>query len=116
MNNLTEYLRNFPHQGGIIVSEEKKFIYMKPCKTAGTSILRHSLEKKISNIIHYKDHKIDYINWLNKINEEEISNYFIFSIVRNPFDRVVSLCSHFGISIDFFIINYKKKLLEKKIF
>ncbi len=116
MEKLVNYLRNFPHQGGIIVNEEKKFIYMKPCKTAGTSILRYSLENKIQGIFHYKDHKVDYINWLNGLDEKKISKYFIFSIVRNPYDRIISCCSHFGISLDYFIHHYKNNSLKKIVF
>ena len=60
MQNLSDYLKKFPHQGGIIVCEEKKFIYMKACKTAGTSISKVLLPhaRLIDKISSYYPSKI----------------------------------------------------------
>tara|TARA_Y100000591_G_C21706734_1_gene631223 strand:- start:123 stop:923 length:801 start_codon:yes stop_codon:yes gene_type:complete len=112
---LVDYLRNFNHQGGIVASENK-FIYMKPGKTAGTSIFHHILRKKISNILHYRINNQNYSKWLNNLNSDNLSNYFIFTVVRNPFDRVVSICAYFNITIDNFIKNYNQKKLNEQLF
>ena len=60
---LTDYLRNHEHPRGIIVCPEKKFIYMKATKTAGTSVLRGVLEPQISSIFHQKDQPEIFQNW-----------------------------------------------------
>jgi len=87
---LTTFFKNHPHKEGIIVSEQKKFIYMKPTKTAGTSILRHFLEKEIKDIFHLKDHPKEFLFWLNAITDKELEEYFIFAVVRNIITNQIS--------------------------
>ncbi|NES87154.1 MAG: sulfotransferase family protein [Moorea sp. SIO2B7] len=105
---LSTYLRSHDHQGGIIVCEPLKFIYMKPTKTAGTSILRAGLEKRLSGIIHHKDHPEQFKEWINRITDEELEDYFIFSVVRNPWDRLVSVSAYFNIPFKDFVNNIDK--------
>ncbi len=105
---LSNYFRSHPHPGGIIVCENMKFIYMKPTKTAGTSILRGYFEKNITGIIHYKDNPSQFQSWLDSINDEELKKYFIFAVVRNPWDRLVSVASYFKIPFKDFILNIEK--------
>lgn len=102
---LSAYLSNHEHQAGIIVCEKKKFIYMKPTKTAGTSILRMNLEKRLPGIIHKKDHPQQFNKWIEKITDEELNDYFIFSVVRNPWDRLVSVAAYFKIPFKKFVHN-----------
>ncbi len=104
---LSKYLSTFPHLGGIVVCPERKFIYMKPTKTAGTSILRNLLEKQVPNIIHYKDHAGEFNEWLSYINDDLLEEYFIFSVVRNPWDRFVSISSYFKIPFHDFLHNFE---------
>lgn len=101
-NGLTKYFQNHPHQRGIIVSPKKKFIYMKPAKTAGTSILRGILEVHFQDIIHKKDHPKKFLRWLKNLSDEKLDGYFIFSVCRNPWDRVVSIAHYFDISLAVF--------------
>ncbi len=72
---LADALRNHPHPGCIIVNPELKFIYMKAPKVAGTSILRHVMEKSIPNIIHYKDHPVPFKVWLDTVTDEALAEY-----------------------------------------
>jgi len=105
---LTKYLSNHQHTRGIIVCPERKFIYMKATKTAGTSILRGILENQIEGIIHQKDHPGQFHNWLSDITDDLLEDYFIFSIVRNPWDRVVSIASYFNIPLKEFLLDFDK--------
>ena len=86
---LAEYLRSHEHPGGIIVCEQPKFVYMKPTKTAGTSILRAGLEKRVPGIFHHKDRPEKFAEWINRITDDELEDYYIFTVVRNPWDRLV---------------------------
>jgi hypothetical protein len=112
---LTKFLRNHPHPRGIIVCPERKFIYMKATKTAGTSVLRGVLEPSIEGIYHQKDHPQEYQNWLDGLNDEILDDYFIFAIVRNPWDRIVSIATYFDIPLDDFLYRYDYYCQDKRI-
>jgi len=112
---LSQYLAGHEHTGGIIVSIAKKMIYMKPTKTAGTSILRNCLEKKIEGIIHGKDHPVEFDKWLKNITDEQLEDYFIFSVVRNPYDRLVSIASYFKIPFADFAADIEKYRQEQNV-
>jgi len=114
-SGLTEFFRNHPHQRGIIVCPERKFIYMKATKTAGTSILRGILENQLPGIIHEKDHPAVFRNWLQEISDRTLAEYFIFAVVRNPWDRVVSIASYFDLPLDDFLEHFKAHNQDPKI-
>jgi len=95
----------------ITFSESGKFIYMKPAKNAGTSIFRKTIQPKIpdaicrlysvgndthGHILQNKDNSTKkFEEWLNNLTDEEVLNdYFTFTFVRNPFDRIVSAYFH----------------------
>jgi len=72
-------------------SEAGKFIYFKSSRTAGTSILR--------GVFHDKHNKktipLAVKNFDMTLTDKEIkSDYFTFTFVRNPFEKIVS-CYHF---------------------
>ncbi|MCJ7734699.1 MAG: sulfotransferase family protein [Anaerolineales bacterium] len=112
---LTEYLNNHAHPRGIIVCPEKKFIYMKAKKIAGASILRGVLEPQIPGIIHQKEQPEEFRTWLDGINDRILEEYFIFAIVRNPWDRVISITSYFDIPLDDFLSRYDYYCKEERI-
>lgn len=75
-----------------MICNEKKFIFIDICKTAGSSI-----NKAFSKLYRCvgKHHTItniagDYFFCTN-LTQYQIDNYFKFTIVRNPYDRIVSL-------------------------
>jgi hypothetical protein len=96
---LGDFFRNHPHPNltGLLVSVEHKFIYMKIGKTAGTSIFRKHLQARVPGIIFHKEHPEKFNDWLSRVTDEELKEYFIFTVVRNPWDRFVSLVSYFGL-------------------
>ena len=114
-SGLSKYFSNHIHPRGIIVCPKRKFIYMKATKTAGTSVLRGVLEPKISGIIHQKDHPKKFQSWLNRITDEILEDYFIFAVVRNPWDRVVSISSYFDIPLSEFLNNFDKYSKDERI-
>ena len=74
-----------------LASETNKVIYMKCGRTAGT-VIHQKLDK-----IKVKEVSLPYFrgngsnNWMENITDKEIkSDYFIFTFVRNPFERLVS--------------------------
>tara|TARA_Y100000034_G_scaffold122237_1_gene167438 strand:+ start:478 stop:1191 length:714 start_codon:yes stop_codon:yes gene_type:complete len=76
-------------------TNDKKLIFMKMARSAGTSIWRHSLKPYIKKIGGWSGGQGGSKDWLKSLSDEEILNdYFIFIFVRNPFDRVVSWFNH----------------------
>ena len=98
----------------MIISFKHKFIYVKNRKVGGTSLEKYLIDKLIdpsidvhtgSKIDNYQSNKIkmtdgqevsghisiiDISRILKKNLENLMSEFFIFSIERNPFDKVVS--------------------------
>jgi len=102
-DGLAQHLKSTEHSGGIIACPERRFIYMKPAKTAGTSILRGGLERRVNGVLHSKSDPDRFRQWLTELNDDVLDEYFIFSVVRSPFDRLVSVSAHFGIPFTDFV-------------
>ncbi len=104
----------------MLVSHRKKFIYTKTVKTAGTSVecyfekycmpegdwaFMHNRTEHVSHtgIIGQRGKNARQNEWYNHMKAIDIKNkigdkiwndYFKFCVIRNPFDRLVSLYFH----------------------
>tara|TARA_R100000005_G_C4995619_1_gene202520 strand:- start:326 stop:1027 length:702 start_codon:yes stop_codon:yes gene_type:complete len=76
-------------QRSLVVNPNKKLIYYKPGKCAGTSIFRHILQPMGGWVVQ-KDNPKEFSNWIQNITDEEMNEYFTFIFVRNPFSRLIS--------------------------
>ena len=100
----------------MLVSHRKKFIFIKTVKTAGTSVesyfekwcmnenewvASHTREEYISEsgIVGYRGGAFEGKTWYNHMPAWQVKNqihidkwngYFKFTIIRNPFDKVIS--------------------------
>ena len=77
-----------------MINEKEKFIFLHIPKTGGTSIndaVMKELGTRTTNFRHYNLRR-------HGLLKEEADQYTIFSVIRNPFDRVVSSYEHFLIS------------------
>ena len=77
-------------QRSICVNPAKKLIYYKPGKAAGTSIFRVLLQPMGGWIIQ-KDNPVAFSAWIQNVTDADLSQYFSFIFVRNPFSRLVSV-------------------------
>ena len=105
---LADYLRNHEHPGGIIVHPATRTIYMKPCKTAGTAILRKTLQPRVPGFVLKKDTPQEFSAWLNALTDDDLADYFIFSVIRNPWDRLSSNATYFGQSLADLVENFDR--------
>ena len=76
----------------VVISKEKKFLYMKPGKTGGTSIWRGVMKNKLNDAINKKDEGFE--DLIVSLKDETFDDYFKFAFVRNPYERLVSAFHH----------------------
>tara|TARA_Y100001972_G_scaffold103797_1_gene130332 strand:+ start:1318 stop:1965 length:648 start_codon:yes stop_codon:yes gene_type:complete len=93
------HIKNQPYTT-MFVSQNKKFIYMRAGRTASTTI---SMNLKKFDPITYEEVSKPYFyktgtnKWLETTSDQEIfNNFFIFTIIRNPFDRLISAWKAFA--------------------
>ena len=70
-----------------VLDKENKFLFFGNHKAGLTSVNRTLLKDRV---INWKSFKKNYYKEFDKYSDEEIQNMFKFTIVRNPFDRLVS--------------------------
>lgn len=93
------------HLGGFrqwAASPEKKFLYLKVPKVAGTSIARGLMRRHVQDLILPKGKMAwrDARRWLGSIDDSVLDDYFKFTFVRNPWDRLVSVWTYFHTTVD----------------
>jgi hypothetical protein len=69
------------------IDRQNKFIFFGNHKVGLTSVNRFLLKNRV---IFCKQNKQRYFNHVDTLTDKEIENMFKFTIVRNPFDRMVS--------------------------
>lgn len=108
---------HIPKTGGSFIRDSLKNYYgFKPyylkrpdhnqfCRIYDNSVDKHE-NKIFGTLLYYKTSP--HLNRIMNMDQEKWNNYFIFTFVRNPYDRLISgysYCNKFNISFDNFINN-----------
>ena len=112
---LKKYIETFPHQGGIIVNDEKKFIFMRAGKVAGTSVL-NAFRSAGVDFFYSEKHPDRYQKWFQSVDDDLLNEYFIFSVVRNPFDRFVSSARYLKIPVQDLADHFDKHVQDEIVY
>ena len=92
-----EYIKYYYHNicNSLHIFDEAKVLYITTHKVASSSI-KDTIQDKTNKICGAKN----WTKWVDSLNEDIIKDYYIFSFVRNPWDRVVSITKHFSLPIE----------------
>lgn len=85
-------LRVFIRQQVPILDKEKKFIFIPHNKVAQRSVTRDLLKGRV---LVRKDDINTYDTYWKNLTNKELSKMFVFTIIRNPYDRYVSAFFYF---------------------
>jgi hypothetical protein len=99
----------------IAVNEGAKVIYLRTPRTASTSIFRSFLEFEMKGFIDMKSNPDEYDRWAKSLTGDSLNEYFIFTSVRDPYDRVISMLNHHRLrikGINFLLSNYDNLFLD----
>jgi hypothetical protein len=101
-----EHISNLHNPSSVYIGNS--WIWLRVHKTAGTSMYDHYLRSHCINISKQKD-QVD--NWLSRIDEDQLKKQFIWSFVRNPYDRFLSAAAMFKIDPNHLAddFNYKRE-------
>ena len=75
----------------IAFNENAKVIYLRPPRTASTSMLRGFLELKVPGFHDFKRNPNIYNKWSKSLTENSLNKYLVITSVRNPYDRTISI-------------------------
>ena len=79
----------------IIVFPKEKIIYIKYPKCGRTTLLRTIIDQHYKGEYFFSSYNKDkFYNWIKTITDEELNKYLIFTIVRHPFSRSLSLINY----------------------
>ena len=86
-------MQRHPHKGGIIFMPDQHAIWMKPCKTAGTSIMR------VLNQHRFVCSKHSTEEWALILDsmDDNLTGWRLFSQCRHPLDRLASAFGYYHI-------------------
>ena len=93
-NEVTKHIKTKIGKWQVIHSPDRKFLWIKNAKVAGTSMYRGILDKEVDDLLTYKKNPNKFDKWWNSLTDKKLNSYFKFMFVRNPFDRVLSAFSH----------------------
>ncbi len=100
-----EHISNLHNPSSIYIGD--RWIWLRVHKTAGTSMYDCIRD----HCINISKQKIKVKNWLSRIDEDELNKQFIWSFVRNPYDRFLSASAMFKIDPNHLAddFNYKRE-------
>lgn len=103
-----EFIKTYHNPSSLYFNSQKKWLWLRIHKTAGTSMfdaLRNYCYCMAKN-------KPETENWINDLTDEEINEYFIWTFVRNPYDRFHSISAMFGYNPNDFAADFHRMRTE----
>jgi hypothetical protein len=92
-----DYIKYYYHNicNSLHIYDEAKILFITTHKVASSCI-----KDKISQETHHVDKECNWRMWVDSLTEDILSEYFIFTFSRNPWDRMVSIANHFSLSLE----------------
>lgn len=92
---IAKFIKKYHNVNSLYINQQNKWLWLRIHKTAGTSMYDGFLKDHCINISK-KNHHQEVKNWIQHITDKELKNYTIWTCVRNPYDRYVSMAAMFN--------------------
>jgi len=92
-------IENHPHRQGIIVCPDEQWIWLKPCRVAGTAMKRDVLAQKRVLCCKGTYSPSKWKKWLNGVTDDDLAHYWVWTFTRDSVDRLLSALQYFNISV-----------------
>lgn len=99
-----EHILNLHNECSIYIGD--KWIWLRIHKNAGTSMYDMIRDECINIAKENQEEQVK--NWLDKIEEINLNEKFIWSFVRNPYDRFLSMSAMFSVHPNYFAAHFHK--------
>lgn len=97
-----EHISNLHNPSSLYIGNH--WLWLRVHKTAGTSMYDYYLR---DHCINRSKQKGKVKNWLSQIDEDELNKKFIWSFVRNPYDRFLSAAAMFNLDANHLAGDFK---------
>lgn len=94
--SLREKLGAFVVQSSVYVEPNGKWIWPRIHKTAGTSVYESGLTPQCPGLLLPAKHPREWASWYEGVTDSDLAGYHLWTIVRNPYDRFLSMAAMFG--------------------
>ena len=110
-----EQIQRFFMPSSLYPSPENKWLWIRIHKNAGTSMFDPFLiEHCYNSVKRNPEAKVE--RWMSDLTNESLKDYFIWSFVRNPYDRFISIATMFKCEPNYFAVifrNLKKPMIKR---
>jgi len=97
----------------LVIAPEKKFIFLKVAKAAGSSVY-DLLKRDVKSLITRTETPWRYLHWLKNTTDEYLKKYYRFTLVRHPLDRLISTYWYFQMNQKMNFHDYVQLVTQQK--
>jgi len=93
------FIKDYHNPNSLYINKENKWLWLRIHKTAGTSMYDGFLYKHCINISKRTpnyNRPTEAKKWIDNMDNEKLKDYFIWTFVRNPYDRFNSIAGMFS--------------------
>jgi len=110
-----DFIKTYHNRCSLYINKESKWLWLRIHKTAGTSMYDNFLRDYCINV-NKGEQRTEAIHWAKNITDVELKDYFVWTFVRNPYDRFNSMASMFNKDPNDFAENFEYYIQNSVMF